>query len=101
MAFACPRCGATSHHPLDEAEGYCGACHDWTAPERRSFLGLYDKQGRPMSMRQFNDMLGDMAYKHVAVTAIGDDVEVSTVWLGADHNFGPTGPPLIFETMVF
>jgi hypothetical protein len=25
---------------------------------------------------------------------------VSTVWLGLDHNFRPTGPPLIFETMV-
>jgi hypothetical protein len=25
---------------------------------------------------------------------------VSTVWLGLDHSFG-SGPPLIFETMVF
>ena len=30
MAFTCPRCGATSHHPVDEAEGYCGRCNDWT-----------------------------------------------------------------------
>jgi len=30
MAFTCPRCGRTSHHPDDEREGYCGACHDWT-----------------------------------------------------------------------
>lgn len=30
MSFTCPRCSATSHHPTDEAEGYCGACHDWT-----------------------------------------------------------------------
>jgi hypothetical protein len=30
MSFTCPRCGRTSHHPTDEAEGYCGACHDWT-----------------------------------------------------------------------
>jgi ribosomal protein S27AE len=29
-AFACPRCGAVSHHPTDVAEGYCGRCHDWT-----------------------------------------------------------------------
>jgi hypothetical protein len=28
--FTCPRCGRTSHHPQDIAEGYCGACHDWT-----------------------------------------------------------------------
>jgi hypothetical protein len=29
-AFVCPRCGATSTHPNDIAQGYCGACHDWT-----------------------------------------------------------------------
>lgn len=28
--FTCPRCGRTSHHPTDKAEGYCGACRDWT-----------------------------------------------------------------------
>lgn len=26
--------------------------------------------------------------------------DVSTIWLGLDHGFG-TGPPVIFETMVF
>jgi len=26
----CPRCGSRSYHPQDIAEGYCGACHDWT-----------------------------------------------------------------------
>ena len=29
--FTCPRCGRTSHHPRDLAEGYCGACHAFTA----------------------------------------------------------------------
>lgn len=29
--FECPRCGRVSHHPDDIREGYCGACHDWTA----------------------------------------------------------------------
>lgn len=28
--FTCPRCGRTSQHPNDVAEGYCGGCHDWT-----------------------------------------------------------------------
>lgn len=27
--------------------------------------------------------------------------KLSTVWLGLDHNFSRTGPPLIFETMLF
>lgn len=28
--FTCPRCGMSSAHPTDLAEGYCGACHAWT-----------------------------------------------------------------------
>lgn len=28
--FTCPRCQATSHHPEDLAQGYCGRCHWWT-----------------------------------------------------------------------
>lgn len=31
--FTCPRCGRTSHDPRDAAEGWCGACHDWTGRE--------------------------------------------------------------------
>jgi hypothetical protein len=29
-SVTCPRCGWTSYHPKDVAEGYCSACHDWT-----------------------------------------------------------------------
>src|ERR1700761_3372970 len=31
----------------------------------------------------------------------GDAVQVSTVFIGLDHQFDEDGPPLIFETMVF
>lgn len=30
-----------------------------------------------------------------------DGLLVSTVFLGIDHNFSGTGPPLVYETMVF
>lgn len=30
-----------------------------------------------------------------------DESRVSTVFIGIDHNFGASGPPLLFETMVF
>lgn len=30
-----------------------------------------------------------------------DGITVSTVFLGADHNFSSQGPPILFETMVF
>ncbi len=59
----------------------------------------YDRRGNPVAdvitwARTFEE-----ADRHVGDTTIGD-VRVSTVWLGVDHNFG-SGPPLLFETMVF
>lgn len=30
-SITCPVCAATSYHPRDIAEGYCGQCHDWTS----------------------------------------------------------------------
>ena len=36
----------------------------------------------------------------VAITE-NDDVTVSTVFLGIDHNFCSHGEPILFETMVF
>jgi len=41
----------------------------------------------------------DINNLRVAYDIIGD-VEVSTVFLGIDHNFGK-GEPLLFETMIF
>lgn len=32
-SITCPWCGATSYHPMDVAEGYCGRCHDWTGTD--------------------------------------------------------------------
>jgi hypothetical protein len=39
--------------------------------------------------------------RHVAFDEVAPGVEVSTVFLGVDHNFSGRGPPLLFETMVF
>jgi hypothetical protein len=39
--------------------------------------------------------------KRVALDKLDNGVEVSTVWLGLDHNFIPGRRPLIFETMLF
>lgn len=43
----------------------------------------------------------ETADRHVAMTKIGDDVRVSTVFLGLDHNFGAKGRPILWETLVF
>lgn len=33
--------------------------------------------------------------------AVDDETEVSTVFLGMDHNFVGNGPPILWETLVF
>lgn len=38
--------------------------------------------------------------RRVALTKVGN-FEVSTVFLGINHNFSGKGPPLLYETMVF
>jgi hypothetical protein len=38
--------------------------------------------------------------KRIDLTEVGD-VEVSTVFLGLDHNHRLVGPPVLFETMTF
>jgi len=42
----------------------------------------------------------ETADRHVRDT-FRDDVRVSTVFLGLDHNHYDDGPPILFETMVF
>ena len=42
----------------------------------------------------------EIADRTVKKTTISGDIEVSTVFLGLDHQFGD-GPPLLFETMIF
>ena len=37
--------------------------------------------------------------RRIAYDVIGD-VQVSTVFLGIDHNYSGKGPPVLFETMV-
>lgn len=60
----------------------------------------YDKHGVPLSLGQFVELFEDLDYRRVAWTDLGQ-AQVSTVWLGIDHNFSRTGPPVIFETMLF
>lgn len=61
----------------------------------------YDKSGQPIKSNEFCKLAKDMAYKRIAETTLNSGRRVSTVWLGLNHNFDVSGPPLIFETMVF
>jgi hypothetical protein len=62
---------------------------------------FYDKDGSPIERLEYvARKYEDPGYKRVAETTLPDGKWISTVWLGIDHNYG-SGPPLIFETMVF
>ena len=63
-------------------------------------IGYYDRDGRPLTSKEWGAMLERQDKRRVAETTLPDGKWVSTVWLGLDHNFGG-GPPLIFETKVF
>lgn len=65
-------------------------------PDGRSMY--YDRAGNPITIGRWMD-LRTYDYQVLAKTVVGS-WEVSTVWLGHDHQF-LDGPPIIFETMVF
>lgn len=66
----------------------------------RSYLkNWYNRDGSPATEDTFKAWRS--SEKKVAETILPTGHVVSTVWLGLDHRFGPEGPPLIFETMVF
>ena len=58
----------------------------------------YDPDGQPITMQDWLTKFSE-ANQRVALDE-RDGIEVSTVWLGRDHQYGD-GPPLIFETMIF
>lgn len=58
----------------------------------------FNWQGKPISQDQWSALY--MLERHVAKTDLGELGKVSTVWLGLNHAFD-SGPPLIFETMIF
>jgi hypothetical protein len=60
-----------------------------------------DKELNPISIREWGKLFEDANYRVVDHTQLWWGGEVSTVWLGLNHQFQPNKPPLIFETMVF
>lgn len=69
-------------------------------PERSKYYILVGGQPVPCDLPMWAQWFGSGDQHMVKKTQVGD-VKVSTVFLGLDHNYSPTGPPLIFETMVF
>lgn len=67
----------------------------------------FSPDGEPIEMLELETLLRkrreDMAQESWwrKRTQVTDDIEVSSVWLGVDHNWNPDGPPHIWETMIF
>lgn len=62
--------------------------------------GNFDFDGNPISFWEWTALFAHRD-RHVAVTAVAEGIEVSTVWMGIDYGFGRTESPLIYETMIF
>jgi hypothetical protein len=74
-----------------------------SAPDRPHYYVLIDRRPVPLAD---NDVLAwaaafeNIDNRHVANTKV-HGVCVSTVFIGIDMNWFGTGPPILFETMVF
>lgn len=67
----------------------------------REPYGFYDRDGEPLpDVLAWGRLRESLDYFRIGLDRVGD-VEVSTVWIGVDHGHDPSGPPIIFETMVF
>lgn len=61
----------------------------------------YDRNGNPLNdVLDWAQLKEDMDYCQVALDEVCGH-RVSTIWRGLDMTYGPGGPPLIFESMVF
>lgn len=60
----------------------------------------FDRQGQPLTLEQWATADYTDDYRRVALTDLGTQGTVSTVWIGLNYNWRG-GPPLIFETMMF
>lgn len=66
---------------------------------KKYILGENHELIEETDLRTWGRFLENIKNRRVAQDVI-DNVKVSTVFLGLDHNFGE-GKPLLFETMIF
>ena len=77
---------------------------DRRVPAVERMLGkelYYNRDGKPVSWEKGMRMFRSPEYRVVCQEMVASRWLVSTVLLMINHNFSLTGPPVIFETMVF
>lgn len=62
-------------------------------------IGYYNMEGQPISEQEASKLLASFDDTRAIAHSLYNHVEISTVLLVFDMNFG-TPPPLIFETMI-
>jgi hypothetical protein len=68
--------------------------------EVEAHMRYFDLEGNEIQEEHFLALYQNKSMRLLRQTRIPDGF-ISTVWLGIDHNWIPSGRPLIFETMVF
>lgn len=79
---------------------------DWGVPGSGLSHRYFDRAGKPITFARWVAVMekdpDSRIVHHTWLVCDTSIVLVSTVWLGMDHNFfSDSGPPLVFETMVF
>ena len=64
-------------------------------------IDKFDRDGKPISLKQWGELMNNPDYQRVVQTTLADGKWISTVWVGLNYNWGDNAKPLIFETMVF
>lgn len=70
----------------------------------RSMLFILDDDDNSLAVittKEWSDWFSENSERRVIADDTVQNVRISTVFLGLDHNHSGVGPPLLFETMIF
>lgn len=69
------------------------------------YTGIYDRDVKPIDFNRFMELMRIDDYNCVGLTKLttpdGEEIRISTVWVGMDFSGLKGAPPLIYESMVF
>lgn len=102
VSFTCPDCGRTSHHPVDEAEKYCGACHTFPHDDRGADVDEVFRKHADEFMRENDEVMrrlsGGLAEKLPPELAVLVDRALENRWYLAWCEDCTPVLPMPFET---
>lgn len=110
-SFTCPRCGRVSYNRDDIANGYCGACHDWTGSSAKRVRVRVHVAGELVDDVEFTigvgtrDLIGDLGARHGAAAQLAElvgkpylvDIEF---WDGEHVRFGTDADGMFWPVSV-